>query len=168
MILGQLLALAALAKPATASAPAGPVRIDAEEAHYVLQSHEVQFTGSPVTLTRGDAVLTCLKLVAKTDVAGEVEKATCTGDVKFVRASRVATCEKAVFLAAENRVTCDGNAVVREKGSEGKGSRLVYDLGTDEARLIGEPGKPVKIFVPDEEVERHRRSSEERRKGAQK
>lgn len=168
MSLAGVLVLAALAKPATISTPAGPVRIDADEVHYAFQAHEVLFTGAPVTLYRDDATLTCLKLVAMTDISGEVEKATCTGEVKFVRAARVVTCDKATYLAAENRVICDGNAVVREKASEGHGTRLVYDLTTDDVRLTGEPGKPVKILVPKEEVDRRQRLNEERRKEGQK
>jgi lipopolysaccharide export system protein LptA len=163
--LASVLLLAALGQPAAAPAtPAtAPVRVDADQVHYAFQRHEVVFTGAPVTLTRDDSRLTCKRLVAKTDPAGQVQVATCTGDVRFVRGERVLTCEKAVFEAAANRVTCEGDPVLREGGTEGRGARLVYDLTADEVRLEGAPGKPVQLLVPGAEVEQRQREIQERR-----
>jgi lipopolysaccharide export system protein LptA len=148
-----LLALATLAAP-----PAGAVHVDAKEARYALKTREVVFSGDPVTLTHQDAKLTCRRLVAKRDAGGEIVSAVCERDVTFVRAERRITCEKATFDAPAERLVCDGSPVLRDGGSEARGSRLIYDLGTDEVRLEG-----AKVVLPGAEVEARRRAVESER-----
>jgi lipopolysaccharide export system protein LptA len=147
-----LLGLAALA-----GAPAvggGPVRVDAEEVHYAFQKREVTFSGRlPVTLTRDDAKLTCQKLVAKNDEAGQIVTAVCQGSVKLVRGERVVTCDRATYENAGPRVICEGNTVLKDGGSEAQGQRLVYDLRTDEVNLQGRDGAPVMILLPGAQVD---------------
>ena len=137
--------------------------MDAAEVRYAFQRREVVFTGKPVTLTREDARLTCARLVAKNDEAGEIATATCEGDVRFLRGERVVTCTRATYDNAAARVTCEGEAVLRDRGSEARGTRLVYELRTDEVKLEGGEG-PVKITLPGEEVDARRRELEQRRK----
>jgi lipopolysaccharide export system protein LptA len=188
MTLASALALAALASAAqpvaakprpaagvglAASAPArgagagraaageGPVRVDADEVHYAFQRREVVFTGKPVVLTRQDARLTCERLVAKNDARGQIAQAVCSGDVRFVRGDRLVTCEKATYEAAAARLVCEGSPVLRDGPSEARGTRLVYDLRSDEARLEG-----AKIVLPGDQVDVRRRELEERRKAA--
>jgi lipopolysaccharide export system protein LptA len=168
MTFASLLALAVLAGPPEKAAPVrageGPVRVAADEVHYAFQKREVVFTGNPVTLTRDDATLTCRRLVAKNDAAGQIARATCVGEVRFTRGARVVTCERATFDNADDRLVCEGNPVLRDGGSEARATRLVYDLRSDEARLEGAPGAPTKITVPGDEAERIRREVEARRK----
>ena len=172
-VLASAALAAAPARPpaATAAAAAGarssPVHVDAAEVRYAFQRREVVFTGKPVTLTREDARLTCARLVAKNDEAGEIATATCEGDVRFLRGERVVTCDRATYENAAARVTCDGNAVLRDGQSEARGTRLVYELRTDEVKLEGGEG-PVKITLPGEEVDARRRELEQRRKERRK
>jgi lipopolysaccharide export system protein LptA len=159
----MLLALAALAGPpgAVAQTGHGPVRVDAEEVQYAFQKHEVTFTGKrPVVLTREDATLTCRRIVAHTSEKGEVTSATCTGDVHFARGARVVTCEQANFDDAAERVICEGNVVLKDAGSEGHGTKLVYNLSTDEANLEGN----VIITLPGGEIDKRHHALEERKK----
>ncbi|HEY6003754.1 MAG TPA: LptA/OstA family protein [Anaeromyxobacter sp.] len=162
MALATLLAaLSGAAVPAAEAARPAPVRVDADEVHYAFQKREVTFTGKdakPVVLTRDDATLTCKRLVAKTDDAGQIVTAACAGDVRLTRGARVVTCDHATFEAALDRVTCEGNPVLRDGGSEVKATRLVYELRSDEAKAEG-----ARITLPGEEVERRRRELEERR-----
>lgn len=156
-----LAALSGAAVPAAEAARPAPVRVDADEVHYAFQKREVTFTGKdakPVVLTRDDATLTCKRLVAKTDDAGQIVTAACAGDVRLTRGARVVTCDHATFEAALDRVTCEGNPVLRDGGSEVKATRLVYELRSDEAKAEG-----ARITLPGEEVERRRRELEERR-----
>jgi lipopolysaccharide export system protein LptA len=120
----------------------------------------VTFTGKPVVLTRADARLTCARLVAKNDARGEIAQAVCTGDVRFVRGERLVTCEKATYEAAAARLVCEGEPVLKDGPSEARGTRLVYDLRADEARLEG-----AKIVLPGAEVDARQRALEERRRG---
>jgi lipopolysaccharide export system protein LptA len=158
-----LLALALAAPPARAGDAVvrrTPIRVDADEVHYAFQKREVTFTGKrPVTLTREDATLTCRRIVARTDEAGQIVSASCTGDVRFARGARVVTCEQATFEEAAERVVCEGNPVLRDSGSEARGTRLVYDLKADEAKLEG-----ARITLPGDEIEQRRQALEERRR----
>ncbi len=157
-----LAALAGAATPAADAARPAPVRVDADQVHYAFQKREVTFTGKaakPVTMTRDDAKLTCKKLVAKTDDAGQIVSAACAGDVRFTRGARVVTCDHATFEAALDRVTCEGDPVLRDGNSEVRAVRLVYELQTDEAKAEG-----AKITLPGEEVEQRRKALEQRRK----
>lgn len=148
---------------ATPGQAAPPVRVDAAEVRYAFQRREVTFTGKPVTLTREDARLTCTRLVARNDQAGEIATATCEGDVKLVRGERVVTCRRGVYENATARVTCEGDAVLRDRGSEARADRAVYELKTDEVRLESATGGPVRITLPGDEVEARRRELEQRR-----
>ncbi len=164
MIAAALAAGLALASaPASREARKAPVRVDADEVHYAFQRNEVTFDGTPVTLTRDDAKLQCRKLVAHTDAAGRIVSAACEGDVRFARGARVVTCERATFDDADDRVMCDGNPVLHDAGTEATGTRLVYDLRSDEARLEG-----AQVTVPAEEVETRRKAAEQRRKEARR
>ncbi len=157
-----LAALAGAAVPATEAARAAPLQVDADEVHYAFQKREVTFTGKdarPVTMTRDDARLTCRKLVAKTDEAGQIVTAACAGDVRFTRGARVVTCERATWDAARERVVCEGDPVLRDGKAEVRATRLVYELKSDEARAEG-----AKITLPGGEVEQRRRELDERRK----
>lgn len=146
---------------ASAAAGARPVRVVAGEVLYAFQKREVTFSGTaakPVTLTRDDATLTCRRLVARTDEAGQIVTAACSGDVRLARGARVVTCERAVFETALDRVTCEGSPVLRDAGTEARGTRLVYELATDEAKLEG-----AQITLPGDEVEARREELERRR-----
>ncbi len=149
---------------AGAAAQASPVHVDAAEVRYAFQRREVIFTGKPVTLTREDARLTCARLVAKNDEAGQIATATCEGDVRLVRGERTVTCQRGLYENAAARVTCEGDAVLRDRGTEARADRLVYELRTDEVRLESAAGQgPVRITLPGEEVEARRRELEQRR-----
>jgi lipopolysaccharide export system protein LptA len=157
-----LAALAAVAAPKAPAVPAAPVRVDADEVHYAFQKREMTFTSKeakPVTMTRADARLTCRKLVARTDDAGQIVSAACTGDVRLTRGERVVTCDRATFEAAAERVVCEGNPVLKDAASEVRAARLVYELRTDEAKAEG-----AQITLPGDEVEARRKALEERRR----
>lgn len=148
------------AAPSDQALRRSPVRVDAEEVQYAFQKREVTFSGKrPVTLVRDEATLSCRKIVALTDEAGQIVTASCTGDVRFSRGPRTVTCEQATFHNATDRVVCEGNAVLRDGGTEAHGTRLVYDLRADEAKLEG-----AVITLPGEEIDQRQRELEERRK----
>jgi lipopolysaccharide export system protein LptA len=164
------IALSALARAAApaAQARATPVRVDAESVVYAFQRREVTFTGKdgkPVVMTRDDARLACQKLVARTDEAGQIVGAVCSGDVRLTRGTKLVTCDRATYDGAASRIVCEGNPVLREGGSEAHGARLVYELETDQANLEG-----ATITLPGEEIDQRQKALEEKRKakGAQR
>jgi lipopolysaccharide export system protein LptA len=143
--------------PAAGVGPGGPAVIDAEHFQWAFQKHEIVFTGNPVKLRRDDATLTCRRLVARNDEAGQVEHAVCTGDVRFTRGQRLVTCEKATYEAAAARIICEGSPVLRDGANEARGTRLVYELRSDEAHL-----EHATVTLPGEQVEARRRDAAKR------
>jgi lipopolysaccharide export system protein LptA len=136
--------LALLLAVPPAGLPPAPVTVDAEEVQYLYKEGKVVFTGKPlVTLTREDARLTCRKLVAENDSEGKIRRATCTGDVRLTRGTRVVTCETAVYEERTARVTCTGNPVLRDGESVLRGEVLAYDLAEDKATLSSARGTIV-------------------------
>ncbi len=164
MTASLLVALALAAGPGPAPAAdalkRSPVRVDADEVQYAFQKREVTFTGKrPVVLTRADATLTCRRIVAKTGETGQITSAACHGDVRFARGARVVTCDQANFDDVADRVVCEGNVVLRDAGTEARGTRLVYDLRADAVNLEN----PI-VNIPGTEIEQRRREVEEKRK----
>jgi lipopolysaccharide export system protein LptA len=160
------LAGAAPAPAAAEAARATPVRVDAESVVYAFQKREVTFTGKegkPVVMTRDDARLACQRLVARTDEAGQIVGATCSGDVRLTRGTKVVTCERATFDGPANRIVCEGNPVLKEGGSEARGTRLVYELETDQANLEG-----ATITLPGEDVDARQKALERKRRERQR
>ncbi len=154
-----LLALAAPGAPAPA-APAGrvaggaakpvPAHVDADVIRYNWSTRKVTMLGKPfVTLTREDMVLTCRKLVGDNDASGQLARATCEGDVKLVRSTRVVTCERALYDRDAARIICEGNPVLRDGETEARGKRLTYLLAADEVLLE----EAVQATVPASQVE---------------
>ena len=164
---GALLALALAAGGPLAAQDAlqrAPVRVDADEVQYAFQKREVTFSGKrPVVLTRADATLTCRRIVAKTGETGQITSAVCNGDVRFVRGERVVTCDRANFDDAADRVICEGSVTLKDAGTEARGTRLVYDLRADNAKLEGDASTPVTITVPGHEIDQRQKLIEEQR-----
>jgi lipopolysaccharide export system protein LptA len=159
-------ALAGAAAPAAEAARAAPVRVDAENVVYAFQKREVTFSGKdgrPVTMTRDGARLTCQKLVAQNDAAGQIVSAVCSGDVHFTSGARSATCERATYDGPADRVVCEGNPLLRDGGSEARGSRLVYDLKNDQANL-----ENAVVTIPPDQVDQKQKALEARRKERRK
>jgi lipopolysaccharide export system protein LptA len=162
-VTATLLLLLALLAPAAPAAPAGPVaaaakavpkpvpaHVDADVIRYNWSTRKVTMLGKPfVTLTREDMVLTCRKLVGDNDASGQLARATCEGDVKLVRSTRVVTCERALYDRDAARIICEGNPVLRDGETEARGKRLTYLLAADEVLLE----EAVQATVPSSQVE---------------
>ena len=177
-MIAQLALLVALAAPSLTRLPAtggGTVTVSAATVRYVFPKHRIEYTGNPVRLTRGDAVLTCKRLVAQLDEADQVQQATCEGDVRFERADKVVTCAKATYEEAASRLTCapspagEGKPVIYSGGLTATGTLLVYDLGKDEVTMDGVEGT-VPATQADEKVQafQQRRKAKPPPRGGQK
>ncbi|HEX9050661.1 MAG TPA: LptA/OstA family protein [Anaeromyxobacter sp.] len=157
-----LAALAGAAAPAAEAARASPVRVDADSVVYAFQKREVTFSGAngkPVTMTRDGARLTCQRLVAQNDEAGQIVTAVCSGDVHFTSGARSATCERATYDGPGDRIVCEGSPLLKDGGSEARGTRLVYDLKKDQADL-----ENAVVIIPPDQVDQEQRALEARRK----
>ncbi len=163
--MAAVIALSALvrgAAPAAEAAHPSPVRVDAENVVYAFQRREVTFTGKdgkPVTMTRDGARLTCQKLVAQNDEAGQIQSAVCSGDVRFTSGPRSATCDRATYDGPAEQIVCEGNPVLRDGGTEARGTRLVYDLRNDQAKL-----ETAVVTIPPDQVDQKQKALEAKRK----
>lgn len=159
------LALALAAEPSPRAALPGqgePVEVQADQLQYAPRRREITFTGkagAPVTLTRGDARLTCARAVAKNDERGQIVTATCEGAVRFTRGERVITCDVAVFDNPRSRLSCQGSPVtLSEPGIEAEGTQLVYELDTEELKLENGRGRIAGARIDEaQEAQRARR-----------
>lgn len=116
-----------------------PVRVDADEVRFNWSTRQVRVVGKPlVTLTHDDATLTCRVLSGENDAQGRLKVATCEGDVRLVRSTRVVTCERATYDRAASLVVCHGNPLLKDGATEIRGDKLTWDLGADEVRLEGD------------------------------
>ncbi len=162
MIAPLLLAAALAAPPSLARLEAsggGTVSVSAKQFRYNVQKRLLEYTGDPVRFTRGDAVLTCKRLGAQLDDAGQVTRGTCEGDVRFERGDKVVTCARALYEAAAARLTCEGKPAFRIGPVTGTGEKLVYDLDKDEVTVDAPAGE-----VPSDEADRLTKQAEDRRK----
>ena len=157
-MIAALLVAAALGAPqVSARAKAVPVQVDADTVEYRYKERRTVMTGKPlVVLTREDATLACRRVVAETDQAGAIERATCEGDVRLARGERVVTCERARFESAAGRVTCEGSPELRDGASVVRGEVLVYDLDEDRVTLtrakgtvVQQPGQKLPPLAPE-------------------
>ncbi|MBI5069181.1 MAG: organic solvent tolerance protein OstA [Deltaproteobacteria bacterium] len=160
-----LLVAAALGAGAAPVGAAGAPRGEASKVHidwgggdvdYRYRERRAVMTGKPlVTMTRGDAVLTCKRLTAESDEAGKLSRATCEGDARLTQGERVVTCETAVYESASAQVTCTGNPLLKDGRSEASGEVLVYyldegrvTLTRGQGKLYEEPGKELPLSRP--------------------
>jgi lipopolysaccharide export system protein LptA len=142
---------AATASPlATVAARPVPTHVDADLIRYNWSTRKVTMVGKPfVTLTREDLVLTCRRLVGDNDAAGQLARATCEGDVKLVRGTRVVTCERAQYDRDAARIVCEGSPMLRDGETEARGKKLTYLLIPDEVVLE----EAVQATVPAAQIE---------------
>lgn len=138
--------------PAQAAAAGPPLQVQYDSAENRYRDNKTVLTGNPVVLTRGDAVLVCKKLTFDNDEKGELQKATCEGDVKLTRGERVVTCLIAVYEAASARVVCRGDVQIRDARSSLTAEELTYDLDENlvtltrgKGALYEEPGKGLPL-----------------------
>ena len=137
------------AQPGAGAKPV-PAHVTADVIRYNWSTRKVTMVGKPfVTLTRLDMVLTCRRLLGDNDAAGQLARATCEGDVKLVRGTRIVTCEHAQYDRDAARIVCEGNPVLRDGETEARGKRLTYMLEADEVLLE----EAVQATVPSEQIE---------------
>ena len=135
---------------ATAAGKTVPATVDADVIRYNWTTRKVTMLGKPfVTLTREGMTLTCRRLVGDNDASGQLARATCEGDVKLVRSTRIVTCERAIYDRDAARVICEGNPVLRDGETVARGKRLTYLLTADEVLLE----EAVQATVPTSQIE---------------
>ncbi len=163
-MIAQLAMLAALATAPSVSRLSGmgggEITVSAANVRYNFPKRRIDYTGNPVRLTRGDSTLVCKRLTALLDEASnQVQTATCEGDVRFDRADKTITCEKATYDEGAGKLTCEGDPVIKSGGMTANGRLLTYDLNQDEVAMEGVDGT-----VPAVDADRFQRQAQQHRK----
>ncbi|HET9552989.1 MAG TPA: LptA/OstA family protein [Anaeromyxobacteraceae bacterium] len=127
-----------------------PVKVDADQVRFNWNTRRMTVVGKPlVTLTHDDATLSCRKLTGDNDPQGKLARATCEGDVRLTRGTRVVTCDRATYDRDGATVVCTGKPLLKDGGTEARAEKLVYDLGADEVRLEG----AAQVTVPGDQLD---------------
>jgi lipopolysaccharide export system protein LptA len=127
-----------------------PIQITAQELTVQHAKGVASFTGN-VKVVRADFILTANSLAAQYGNAG-IDELTARGQVVITRTGAVpetATGELATFNPKANTLTLTGTAVELKRGPTTlKGDRLVYNLGTQQARVTNQGGPVQATFTP--------------------
>jgi lipopolysaccharide transport protein LptA len=123
----------------------GPVTIDAArlEASDEGGARSIHFEGD-VVFRQGEIALRADDLVALYPVgSARPERLIATGDVVLVEAEREAHCAHAEYTLEERRITCEGDAVLRDGGDRLEGDRIAFDF---RSRQVDATGR-TRLFV---------------------
>jgi lipopolysaccharide export system protein LptA len=130
----------------------GPVSINAPSLDYLDKEHKLVYSGG-VVAKQGEATLKAASLTillndsssAASAVTGEVNAAggnqihriEAAGPVSIVSKNQVGTGDSGVYDRPTNKLTLSGNVTLSQCGNVLKGARLVYDLTSGRAQVLG-------------------------------
>jgi lipopolysaccharide export system protein LptA len=153
---------AAVAQRDNAVLPGGsskePVSIDAAKLDYFDKEQKLVYSGA-VVATQGQSRLQASVLViflepATASSSGqEMRRMEAQGPVTVVSKDQIGTGDSGVYERAENRVVLTGHVTLSQGANVTKGERLVYDLATKQAVVLGGAaagGRVRSVFTPNE------------------
>ncbi len=120
-----------------------PIDITSDTVEADQKQNKVTFKGN-VVAKQEDVTLYSNTLIMIYDPdTKKLKEIIATGNVKVVQLDRRASGQKATFDQGENKVTLDGDAVVREGTNVIRGERITFYV--DEERSIVEPTKGGRV-----------------------
>lgn len=135
-----------------------PITVDAAKLEYFDKDQKLIYSGG-VVATQGEATMRAKVMVvflAKPDEqatlqtdTGRIRRIEAAGPVTVTQVDQVGTGDNGLYDKAENKVYLLGNVVLSQGPNVTKGerdSKLVYDLDTGHAQVIG--GRVNSIFTP--------------------
>jgi lipopolysaccharide export system protein LptA len=128
------------AQEAVGRAAAAPLDVRADSLAFDGEAHTAVFTGS-VMLTRGSARLTCDRLTATTDSAGQVLTAHAQGTVLFHRGALTVTAPSADLDLGRAEVVLSGPVRVERGGDVIEGDRVVVSMNRERVTVQGARGR---------------------------
>ncbi|MBV8851693.1 MAG: lipopolysaccharide transport periplasmic protein LptA [Methylobacteriaceae bacterium] len=167
-IFAAALLLAAGAAPALAQKSAAvlpgasskePVSIDAGKLDYFDKDQKLVYSGA-VVATQGESrlkasVLTIFLEDSDASANGHrMRRMEAQGPVTVTSKDQVGTGDSGVYDKAENKVFLNGHVTLSQGANVTKGERLVYDLNTNQAVVLGgasaQSGRVRSVFTPGE------------------
>jgi lipopolysaccharide export system protein LptA len=168
ILLGFVLALTAGAVPAFAqktspvlpgASSKEPVSIDAAKLDYFDKDQKLVYSGA-VIAAQGESrlkasVLTIFLDSAPTTSGGhQMRRMEAQGPVTITAKDQIGTGDSGIYDKAENKVFLTGHVTLSQGANVTKGERLVYDLNTNQAVVLGggnaQGGRVRSIFTPGE------------------
>jgi lipopolysaccharide export system protein LptA len=141
------------------ASPKEPVAIDAAKLDYFDKDQKLVYSGA-VVATQGESrlkasVLTIFLESAMTSSAGhQMRRMEAQGPVTITAKDQIGTGDSGVYDRGENKVFLTGHVTLSQGANVTKGERLVYDLNTNQALVLGgasaQGGRVRSVFTPGE------------------
>ncbi|HZY12614.1 MAG TPA: lipopolysaccharide transport periplasmic protein LptA [Beijerinckiaceae bacterium] len=153
----------AFAQKSTAVLPGAsskePVSIDAGKLDYFDKDQKLVYSGA-VVATQGESRLKASVLTIFLEPAPansndhQMRRMEAQGPVTITAKDQIGTGDSGVYDRAENKVFLTGHVTLSQGANVTKGERLVYDLNTNQAVVLGgasaQGGRVRSVFTPGE------------------
>ncbi|MBI5529220.1 MAG: hypothetical protein HY897_23085 [Deltaproteobacteria bacterium] len=117
-----------------------PIDIKSDSLKVFHKEHYGMFTGN-VVADRGDVRLHCVELRAEYDGKGQVERLTCSGNVRVLMGRKEATGAQAVFENTKDVITISGEPALRDGEDFMRGKLVIFNLVEDTVQVDEPRGK---------------------------
>lgn len=119
--------------------PDGPISIKSEQLDVASSNGKRHLVFKrDVRVLQGDIELRTEKLEAFYEAGqSQPEKLIAIGDVRVIQGERVARCDRATYLRAEQRIVCSGHASVVRGCDVVRGGRIEFDLEYEHFTVMG-------------------------------
>lgn len=139
-----------------------PLDIDAGKLDYFDKEQRLVYSGS-VVVVNGPSTLKASRLIIFLDGSGQgggaatgsdrVKHIDAEGPVTLVSKDQIGTGDKGSYDRGENKVYLIGNVTLSQGENVAKGEKLVYDVTTGQATVLGgqtQGGRVRSIFTPSD------------------
>lgn len=135
-----------------------PVSIDAGKLDYFDKDQKLVYSGA-VVATQGESrlkasVLTIFLEPSTTTHGHQMRRMEAQGPVTITAKDQIGTGDSGVYDKTENKVFLTGHVTLSQGANVTKGERLVYDLNTGQAVVLGgataQGGRVRSVFTPGE------------------
>ena len=120
-----------------------PIDITSDTVEADQKTNTVIFKGNVVAKQEDTTLWANTLTILYDQTTKKIKEIIATGNVKVVKVERRATSQKATFDQGKNKVTFDGDAVVREGANVIRGERITYYV--EEERSVVEPVKGGRV-----------------------
>jgi len=125
------------------TASRAPIDITSDTVEADQKTNTVVFKGNVVAKQEDTTLWANTLTILYDQNTKKIKEIIATGNVKVVKVERRATSQKATFDQGKNKVTFDGDAVVREGANVIRGERITYYV--EEERSVVEPVKGGRV-----------------------
>lgn len=126
---------------------AEPIDIASDRVESLAKENRLLFKGN-VTARQKDMVIYADDVEALVTEGGKgIERVTATGEVKIQQGLRIASCRKAVFYNAEQKVVLTGDPKVWEGENFVAGEEIIFYVGEDRIEVKGGTGGKGKVRI---------------------